>query len=225
MVAVPAEPSLVEAVPGAVIKAAWRPDPTGRHELRYWDGNAWTDDVADDGVAATDPFRSYSKWSLALFVGATALAVLAVVVFYRSNPGERTGLGSSMDDIADPAVPAIHRLTLEANQVLLITVESKQTAAAPSIKVVIDTELSDRIAARFPDFSGTVLHESTATGTTLRQAVPIAVSGEYQVLVSLPTAGSCRLALEARPFLDLNGATSYADLEQMVSDASDLFLR
>jgi hypothetical protein len=33
----------------------WNPDPTGRHEYRYWDGTAWTDDVADGGVAATDP--------------------------------------------------------------------------------------------------------------------------------------------------------------------------
>ncbi|HEX6425750.1 MAG TPA: septum formation family protein [Acidimicrobiales bacterium] len=33
----------------------WNPDPTGRHEYRYWDGTAWTDDVSDGGVAATDP--------------------------------------------------------------------------------------------------------------------------------------------------------------------------
>lgn len=33
----------------------WNPDPTGRHEYRYWDGTVWTDDVSDGGVAATDP--------------------------------------------------------------------------------------------------------------------------------------------------------------------------
>ena len=35
--------------------AAWHPDPTGRHQLRYWDGSAWTTHVSDNGVAATDP--------------------------------------------------------------------------------------------------------------------------------------------------------------------------
>ncbi len=35
--------------------ASWFPDPTGRHELRYWDGQAWTADVSDGGTTAQDP--------------------------------------------------------------------------------------------------------------------------------------------------------------------------
>lgn len=35
--------------------AGWNPDPTGRHEYRYWDGGRWTDDVSDHGVTAIDP--------------------------------------------------------------------------------------------------------------------------------------------------------------------------
>ncbi|MDQ6526688.1 AIM24 family protein [Nocardioides sp. LHD-245] len=35
--------------------AAWHPDPTGRHELRYWDGSQWTDHVSDQGVQSTSP--------------------------------------------------------------------------------------------------------------------------------------------------------------------------
>jgi hypothetical protein len=35
--------------------ARWHADPTGRHQLRYWDGRAWTAHVSDRGVAATDP--------------------------------------------------------------------------------------------------------------------------------------------------------------------------
>lgn len=34
--------------------AQWLPDPTGKHELRYWSGEAWTEHVADDGVQGTD---------------------------------------------------------------------------------------------------------------------------------------------------------------------------
>lgn len=33
----------------------WQPDPTTRHEYRYWDGSQWTDDVSDGGVTSVDP--------------------------------------------------------------------------------------------------------------------------------------------------------------------------
>jgi hypothetical protein len=34
--------------------ASWYPDPTGRHEHRYWDGERWTVHVADNGVTGVD---------------------------------------------------------------------------------------------------------------------------------------------------------------------------
>jgi ankyrin repeat protein len=38
-----------EAPPG------WFPDPTGRHDHRYWDGRVWTSAVSDRGVQSQDP--------------------------------------------------------------------------------------------------------------------------------------------------------------------------
>jgi hypothetical protein len=35
--------------------ADWHADPQGRHELRYWDGTAWSEHVSNNGVTATDP--------------------------------------------------------------------------------------------------------------------------------------------------------------------------
>jgi len=35
---------------------SWLGDPTLRHELRYWNGGAWTDWVSDGGRTATDPY-------------------------------------------------------------------------------------------------------------------------------------------------------------------------
>ncbi|MGH9085114.1 MAG: phospholipid scramblase-related protein [Acidimicrobiales bacterium] len=35
--------------------ASWYPDPLGRHELRYWDGSAWTEHVSSHGRQSVDP--------------------------------------------------------------------------------------------------------------------------------------------------------------------------
>jgi HEAT repeat protein len=43
--------------------ADWYPDPTGRHQYRYWNGGAWTGYVADDGLASTDPLADESGGS------------------------------------------------------------------------------------------------------------------------------------------------------------------
>jgi len=37
------------------VPAAWYKDPSGRYELRYWNGTAWTEHVARDGRQFTDP--------------------------------------------------------------------------------------------------------------------------------------------------------------------------
>jgi hypothetical protein len=40
---------------GYATSSGWFPDPTGRHEARFWDGAAWTDHIADGGVTGVDP--------------------------------------------------------------------------------------------------------------------------------------------------------------------------
>ena len=40
--------------PTNTMPAGWFPDPHRRHELRYWNGSAWTDDVSDGGATAKD---------------------------------------------------------------------------------------------------------------------------------------------------------------------------
>jgi len=37
--------------------AGWFPDPTSRHQHRYFDGHSWTDNVANDGVQDSDPYK------------------------------------------------------------------------------------------------------------------------------------------------------------------------
>jgi Protein of unknown function (DUF2510) len=52
----PAAETVVEAVPeSSGVPAGWYADPSGRFELRYWDGNAWTEHVSRAGQQYTDP--------------------------------------------------------------------------------------------------------------------------------------------------------------------------
>ena len=37
------------------VPATWAEDPHGRHQWRWWNGWHWTEHVADDGEASTDP--------------------------------------------------------------------------------------------------------------------------------------------------------------------------
>ena len=43
------------SVGDATAPAAWYPDPSGRFELRYWNGSAWTEHVSRNGQQFTDP--------------------------------------------------------------------------------------------------------------------------------------------------------------------------
>lgn len=37
------------------VAPGWHPDPHGRHQFRWWDGNHWTGHVSDEGAVSTDP--------------------------------------------------------------------------------------------------------------------------------------------------------------------------
>lgn len=51
----PGSPSPGSASPPSAPPFGWYPDPSGAHELRYWDGVSWTEHVSDQGAQSTDP--------------------------------------------------------------------------------------------------------------------------------------------------------------------------
>lgn len=70
-------------------------DPTGRHEYRYWDGQTWTDRVADAGEGSSDPVAvSHPDGHIA---PATRTLVMSAAVQTRPSPGT---------SLAPPSVPA-----------------------------------------------------------------------------------------------------------------------
>ncbi|HEV3266534.1 MAG TPA: DUF2510 domain-containing protein [Acidimicrobiales bacterium] len=51
----PEVPRAAAGVAPLEVPASWYPDPTGHHDLRYWDGVAWSSHVATAGRTFTDP--------------------------------------------------------------------------------------------------------------------------------------------------------------------------
>lgn len=104
--------------------ASWSPDPTGRHQLRYWDGSAWTDHVSDAGVAGTDPIGAppgqpvgygyapgtgerpkpvkglATALSVLLAITAVAALLLALAFFNRASLLDDP-FGASFDELQD----------------------------------------------------------------------------------------------------------------------------
>ncbi len=56
-------PLAYDRQPMNALAPGWNPDPTGRHEYRYWDGGRWTDDVSDHGVTGVDAMASDQTWT------------------------------------------------------------------------------------------------------------------------------------------------------------------
>ena len=46
--------SVFSLPPAPAVEPHWAPDPTRRHQFRYWNGTAWTEHVGDHGVQSTD---------------------------------------------------------------------------------------------------------------------------------------------------------------------------
>jgi hypothetical protein len=106
----------VTAAPG------WFDDPTGRYELRYWDGETWTDHVASGGAVARSsvpidpaafaaptqlaraPGRTAARgsrgawWLLVVAVTLVALPVVVAIAVAMSGTDSR----STIDPFADP---------------------------------------------------------------------------------------------------------------------------
>jgi len=47
--------SCIETLAAAPAQGTWHPDPSGRHQLRWWDGQRWTEQVSDGASVGVDP--------------------------------------------------------------------------------------------------------------------------------------------------------------------------
>ena len=79
---------------------AWYLDPTSRHEVRYWDGARWTENVSDRGVPivfGTDSgiptrFMGYFEHLEMEMMAEAGLTPMQIIVSASRNPAEYLGL-------------------------------------------------------------------------------------------------------------------------------------
>lgn len=66
-------------------QADWYPDPTGHHEVRYWDGLQWTEHVSSGGHQGTDPLHGAVMANATTFKPNTKVATQAREVIARKG--------------------------------------------------------------------------------------------------------------------------------------------
>ena len=148
--------------------ANWYPDPTGAHELRYWDGYAWLDDVSDQGTRGHDPLGGTplpppsqvaarqpqpapapakgSKTPIIIAAVIAAVVVIAAAVFFltRDSGSNVATLGNKavtfQDDGKDATHPTVHTLKVAGNQVVTVSVKGDDDSLTPAIIVALRPE-------------------------------------------------------------------------------------
>ena len=157
--------------------AGWYPDPTGRHELRYWDGYAWLDDVSDQGTTGRDalggkpmpaPSEAAAKAQTApaaapapsrktLYIVLAGVAAVVVVIIgflvLRGGGGDKTTALSDkvvtfQEDVKDAQHPVVHTLHVAPNKVVLMTAKSENKDLTPAFVVLTEQKTIDAVNSK-----------------------------------------------------------------------------
>jgi len=163
--------------------AGWYPDPTGNHQLRYWDGDTWLGNVSDQGVTSDDPLggkplpspsqaasedrasgqpqpSSTTKSKTAIIVGAlVAVVVIAAAVFFltRGDGNNTVALKDKpvtfTDAGKDATRPTVHAVKVEGNRAVTVTVKGDDANLVPAIIIETNQQVVDAVNSHISDAS------------------------------------------------------------------------
>ncbi len=167
---------------------SWLPDPSGRHELRWFDGVAYTDQVADGGVRSTDagpaaapaqprPVEASGRASRLPLILAGLLALLVVVALVALlTRGDDGGQGTFDGEVATGSESS-HTVSVGGGSVLVVEVRP-----GDDLDAAVELDLQGDERRRVVD-----LYEGTALEGELLLRRDIGFEGEAeQLLLAVP---------------------------------------
>src|SRR5439155_10777943 len=179
--------------------AGWYPDPTRRHELRYWDGYTWLDNVSDKGAAATDPLGGkpmpapseaaakahavpasapVAKTRLYVGLGVAAVVVIAAVAFLLTR--DSGGGGQATTTLKDKAVtlkekgddpnhPTVFPVKIADNSIVIVDVKPTDKQVKANVIIEAKQDVIDKVNAKISDLNDLLENKLKDACTNLRE--------------------------------------------------------
>ena len=157
---------------------AWLPDPTGRHEYRWFDGASFTDRVSDAGVMGVDaqaatpptapaaptaftttaaplattpaPPQGRSRRGLVLGLAGAGVVLVGVGAYLVLSSDDDDGTGTIEGQLESSAPVAVHTVSLEAGDALTVAVSPVGDLDAV-IGFLVDEETADILEEAYDD--------------------------------------------------------------------------
>ena len=147
----------------------WHPDPTGRHEYRYWDGSSWTENVSDSGTLSKDPLgnslapdtgaKRPFKLSRPMVIAALVAIVVLIGLVLLTRGGDSGDRFGTSDVELPPGEVYVARYHLDAGEVIRIRATPTHRAQDLSIALGADKNTTSNTPRRFIEsFYGTEIH-------------------------------------------------------------------
>lgn len=184
--------------------AGWYPDPLGRHEYRWWDGNQWGDHVASGGRQSVDPVHAAGPGTVPT-VGHSPEQVQRQVV-QQAGVGAVAGGGGTI--FTEPVLVVNQKAKLiEVNNEYAIFNGSGtqigavrqvgQSAAKKAIRVLTSFDQFMTHSLQVVDMSGNVLLALTRPAKLVKSKVVIqnGYGGEIGTVVQENAIGKIRFGL------------------------------
>jgi len=194
----------------------WHPDPSGAHELRYFDGVAWTDHVSDRGAVGVDPLRggppasgvdrAFEGLDQGLSFGEVPSAKVQAQV--AQNTGAAPVAAGTGDIFSEPLLVVNQKAKLIElnNQYSIFDAEGRrigavqqvgQSGARKALRLVSNLDQFMKVQLDVTDAAGRPVLRLTRPGKVLKSTVIVERpgSGEIGRLVQENMIGKIRFAM------------------------------
>jgi hypothetical protein len=226
--------------------AGWYPDPTGKHELRYWDGYAWLDNVSDQGTSGTDPLggaplpppsqaaarkeaaasavapkSSKMPIIIAAAVAAVVIIGVAALLLTRDSGGGTAKLGDTpvtfTDQGKDANRPTVHTFDVDGNHVVTVSVKADDDSKTAGVIVETDQKTVDAVTSQISDASDVVGGDRIKDACSNLREEDIGAKGN---VIYFATVAS-DVGAELKTFVDLPKSGRYEFVPVLVDDKGD----